>query len=67
MTPQEQLKQVSDAAFEALQQAKTTAEVDAIEVEYLGRKGRLTGLLRLTGTLTDAAQRAVFGIDANLR
>jgi phenylalanyl-tRNA synthetase alpha chain len=66
MTPQEQLEQVAALAAKALQAAKTTAEIEAVEVEYLGRKGQLTGLLRLVGTLPPD-QKPVFGQAVNRR
>ncbi len=66
MTPQQQLEQVAAEADGALQQSKTTADVDAVEVEYLGRKGRLTGLLRLVGTLPPD-EKPVFGQSVNAR
>lgn len=66
MTPQDELVQVAQAAATALQQAQTTADIDAVETEYLGRKGRLTGLLRLVGTLPPA-EKPVFGQTVNAR
>ncbi len=66
MTPQEQLEQVAREAAGSLRQAQTTAEIDAVEVEYLGRKGRLTGLLRLVGTLPPD-EKPVFGQSVNAR
>ena len=66
MTPQQQLTQVAAEADAALQQSQTTADVDAVEVEYLGRKGRLTGLLRLVGTLPPD-EKPVFGQSVNAR
>ena len=64
MTPQETLTRVADEAKAALARATTTAEVDAVDVEYLGRKGQLTGLLRLVGTLS-ADERPGFGQSVN--
>ena len=66
MTPQEQLEQVAREATEALGHTKTTADVDAVETEFLGRKGRLTGLLRLVGTLPPD-QKPGFGQAVNAR
>ena len=52
MTPQEQLAEISAEAGQAIELASSTADLDQIDQEYLGRsKGRLTGLLRLIGTL----------------
>ena len=50
MTPIEQLGLVSEEAKLALTEAATVAELETVEVQYLGRKGQLTGLLRLVGT-----------------
>lgn len=66
MTPQEQLEQVAHEAIAALGRAKTTADVDAVETDYLGRKGRLTGLLRLVGTLPPE-EKPRFGQAVNAR
>ena len=65
-TPQEELEQVVSQAEVAVVEARTTAEIDAVEVQYLGRKGLLTGLLRLVGTLP-TNQKAVFGQSVNAR
>ena len=64
MTPQETLTRVADEAKAALARAGSTAEIDAVDVEYLGRKGQLTGLLRLVGTLP-AEDRPGFGQSVN--
>ena len=66
MTPLEQLDQVAGEASAALAAAATVAELDAVEVAYLGRKGRLTGLLRLIGTLPPA-EKPQFGAAVNVR
>lgn len=66
MTPQEQLEQVVKESTRALRSAKTAAEIDSLDVEYLGRKGRLTGLLRLVGTLPPA-EKPIFGQSVNGR
>ncbi|MEN6373091.1 MAG: phenylalanine--tRNA ligase subunit alpha [Armatimonadota bacterium] len=47
-----------------IETAKATKELDEIEVEYLGRKGRLTQLLRTVGELP-AEQRPLFGSCVN--
>jgi phenylalanyl-tRNA synthetase alpha chain len=64
MTPQETLTRVAGEAKDALAGASGTAEIDAVDVEYLGRKGQLTGLLRLVGSLP-AEERPVFGQSVN--
>ncbi len=66
MTPTEQLTQVADEARSALNAAATVADLDAAETLYLGRKGRLTGLLRLVGTLPPE-EKPAFGASVNAR
>lgn len=66
MTPQTQLEQVAHEAAEALEQTQTTADVNAVETDYLGRKGRLTGLLRLVGALPPD-EKPQFGQAVNAR
>lgn len=66
MTPISQLEQVADEARAALGDAATVAELDSVEVFYLGRKGQLTGLLRLIGTLPPA-EKPQFGAAVNAR
>jgi len=51
MTPTEQLAQVETAAIAAIGQAESLDALNAVEVEYLGRKGLITGLLRLVSQL----------------
>ncbi|MBV9848608.1 MAG: phenylalanine--tRNA ligase subunit alpha [Armatimonadetes bacterium] len=67
MTPQEQLAQTAEEASAAARAAASLAELDAVETEYLGRKsGRLTGLLRLVGSLP-AEERPIYGQAVNAR
>jgi phenylalanyl-tRNA synthetase alpha chain len=66
MTPLDELEAVSVAASTAIQSASSTAELSAVDVEYLGRKGKLTGLLRLVGTL-DPKDKPFFGQQVNAR
>jgi phenylalanyl-tRNA synthetase alpha chain len=66
MTPLDELEAVSVAASTAIQSASSTAELSAVDVEYLGRKGKLTGLLRLVGTL-DPKDKPFFGQLVNAR
>ncbi len=66
MTPISQLEQVADEARAATSDATTVAALEAIEVSYLGRKGQLTGLLRLIGTLPPA-EKPQFGAAVNAR
>jgi len=64
MTPQETLTRVAAEAKDALARAGSTADIDSVDVEYLGRKGQLTGLLRLVGSLAPE-ERPVFGQSVN--
>jgi len=66
MTALEQLSQIASEAKIALDAAATTAELDAVEVQFLGRKGLLTGLLRLIGTLPPD-EKPQFGQAVNTR
>ena len=66
MTPIDQLAQVAEEAKAALASAATVAELDTVEVQYLGRKGQLTGLLRLVGTLPPD-EKPQFGAAVNAR
>ncbi len=66
MTPLSQLEQVAAEAKTALAAAATVAELETVEVQYLGRKGQLTGLLRLIGTLTPD-EKPQFGAAVNAR
>ncbi len=66
MTPIDELDQVAAEARAALGDAATVADLDAVEVSFLGRKGRLTGLLRLVGTLPPA-EKPGFGAAVNAR
>ena len=47
-------------ASKRISAAMSSKELEAVEVEYLGRKGKLTQLLRTVGSLS-AEQRPVFG------
>jgi len=66
MTPLEQLTQIADEAHTALEAAGSVADLDTVEVQYLGRKGQLTGLLRLVGTLPPD-EKPQFGASVNVR
>ncbi len=66
MTPLEQLSQVVAEAKDALASAATVAELDTVETHYLGRKGQLTGLLRLVGSLPPE-EKPQFGAAVNTR
>ncbi|MBW1713429.1 MAG: phenylalanine--tRNA ligase subunit alpha [Deltaproteobacteria bacterium] len=60
----DQLSQVLSAALEAVSQAQKTETLEEIRVRFLGRKGRLTKLLRATGSLPPQ-ERPSFGQAAN--
>ena len=66
MRPTEQLAQVAADAALALQSADSLAALEGVEVQYLGRKGQLTGLLRLVGTLPPD-EKPQFGQAVNAR
>ena len=66
MTPLEQLSQIAAEAKNALAAATTVAELDTVETHYLGRKGQLTGLLRLVGSLPPE-EKPQFGAAVNAR
>lgn len=50
-TPIEELKRIAGDAEAAVAAARDLADLEATEVRYIGRKGELTGLLRLVGSL----------------
>ena len=58
------LRQLQDAAVRAIGGARDPAEVDAIQVQYLGKKGELTAVLRGIGALP-ADDRPRVGAVAN--
>ena len=60
----EQLSTIRAAALEAFSAAKDSAELDALRVQYLGKKGELTGVLKMMGKLS-AEERPAMGQLAN--
>ena len=60
----EQLSQIAEQALAGLRAATTRETLEAIRVEYLGRKGQLTGVLRGMGQLS-AEERPQVGQRAN--
>ena len=60
----EQLATIRAAALEAFSSAKDSAELDALRVQYLGKKGELTGVLKMMGKLS-AEERPAMGQLAN--
>lgn len=64
MTEFESITTVEQEAAERIAAAGSTKELEVIEVEYLGRKGKLTQLLRTIGGLPQD-QRPAFGARMN--
>ena len=60
----EQLAKIKAEALSAFAQAKDAAGLDALRVKYLGKKGELTGVLKMMGKLSPA-ERPVMGQLAN--
>ena len=60
----EQLEKIKASAFEALEQAKSSADLEELRVRLLGKKGELTGVLKMMGKLS-AEERPVMGQMAN--
>ena len=60
----EQLAKIRSEALAAFAGAKTAAELDALRVQYLGKKGELTAVLKQMGKLS-AEERPVIGALAN--
>ena len=59
-----QLEDIRSAALEAINGTQTTAELDAVRVQYLGKKGELTAVLKQMGKLSPE-ERPVMGQMAN--
>ena len=60
----EQLARIRSEALAAFEQAQSAAELDSLRVQYLGKKGELTAVLKMMGKLS-AAERPVMGQLAN--
>ena len=60
----EELAKIRAEALSALEEAKAPAELDALRVQYLGKKGALTALLKQMGKLS-AEERPIMGQLAN--
>lgn len=60
----EAIANIEAEATERIKNARSSKELDEIETEYLGRKGKLTGLLRSIGSLAPE-DRPVFGSRLN--
>ena len=59
-----QLEAIRSAALEAISGTQTAAELDAVRVQYLGKKGELTAVLKQMGKLSPE-ERPVMGQIAN--
>jgi len=59
-----QLEAIRGTALEAIHGAKNAAELDAVRVQYLGKKGELTAVLKQMGKLSPE-ERPVMGQMAN--
>ena len=60
----EQLEAIRKGAMESIAGTKAAAELDALRVKYLGKKGELTAVLKQMGSLS-AQERPVMGQMAN--
>ena len=60
----EQLEKIRQEALGALERVKDAGELDALRVRFLGKKGELTGVLKMMGKLS-AEERPVMGQAAN--
>ena len=60
----EQLAKIRAEALEALENASASADLDALRVKYLGKKGELTAVLKQMGKLS-AEERPAMGQLAN--
>ncbi len=60
----EQLAKIRSEALAAFAQAESAAELDALRVQYLGKKGELTAVLKQMGKLS-AEERPAMGQLAN--
>jgi phenylalanyl-tRNA synthetase alpha chain len=59
-----QLRDLEAAGLRAVEGAEGADGVEAVRIDYLGRKGRLTGVLRRLGELS-AEERPAVGAEAN--
>ena len=60
----DQLEKIRQEALSVLAETKAAAELEALRVKYLGKKGELTAVLKQMGTLS-AEERPVIGELAN--
>jgi len=59
-----QLEAIRSAALDAIQDAQDAAGLDAVRVQYLGKKGELTAVLKQMGKLSPE-ERPIMGQAAN--
>lgn len=64
MDIRDQLKSIRESAVNALREANVTDKLEALRVQYLGKKGELTSVLSQMGKLS-AEERPVIGQAAN--
>lgn len=60
----DQLNQILDEAKMLLNKAATAAETDEVRVRFLGKKGKVTEMMKLMSTMT-ADEKKAFGQEAN--
>ncbi len=60
----EQLARIRSEALAAFEQAQSAAELDSLRLQYLGKKGELTAVLKMMGKLS-AEERPAMGQLAN--
>jgi len=63
--PSESVEQLREAAVSALNSADSSEQIESWRVDFLGRKGRLTALLRGLGSL-EIEERKIVGAAANI-
>ena len=63
--PSESVEQLREAAVSALNSADSSEHLESWRIDFLGRKGRLTALLRGLGSL-EIEERKIVGAAANL-
>ena len=56
----EQLAKIRSEALAAFGQAQSAAELDSLRVQYLGKKGELTAVLKMMGKLSAEERQSTF-------
>lgn len=64
---QEKLNKIKEAAEQKLQEVSTKVDLDKIRVEYLGKKGELTQVLKSLGGLLPEERKAVGSLANEIR